>query len=144
MAAKVTIVDISKDTAAPASGGSALALTLGTGAITDDQLMFGVHTGDYSWVQAIKPGTAYRNLILQGGGGNVGIGTSSPSTTLHVAGPVRMQSYTVGTLPSASGSGAGARAFVTDALVPVFGSTVANGGAAFTPVYSDGTNWKVG
>jgi hypothetical protein len=26
----------------------------------------------------------------------------------------------------------------------VFGSTVATGGAVATPVYSDGTNWKVG
>ena len=52
--------------------------------------------------------------------------------------------YTVATLPSAVTSGAGARTFVTNALAPVFGSTVAGGGAVFTPVYSDGTNWKVG
>ena len=32
-------------------------------------------------------------------------------------------------LPSAATAGAGARAFVTDALAPVFGSTVAGGGA---------------
>jgi len=52
--------------------------------------------------------------------------------------------YTVATLPSASTSGIGARAFVSDALLPTFGSTVAAGGAVKTPVYSDGTNWKVG
>jgi hypothetical protein len=52
--------------------------------------------------------------------------------------------YTVATLPSAATSGAGARAFATDALGPTFGSTVVGGGAVFTPVYSDGTNWKVG
>ena len=52
--------------------------------------------------------------------------------------------YTVATLPSAVTSGAGARTFVTNALTPTFGSTVAGGGAVFTPVYSDGTNWKVG
>lgn len=52
--------------------------------------------------------------------------------------------YTVATLPSAATSGAGSRTFVTDALAPVFGATVAGGGAVFTPVYSDGTNWKVG
>jgi hypothetical protein len=53
-------------------------------------------------------------------------------------------SYTVATLPSAATSGAGARTFVTNALTPTFGSTVVGGGAVFTPVYSDGTNWKVG
>ena len=52
--------------------------------------------------------------------------------------------YTVVTLPSAATSGIGARAFVSDALAPVFGSTVATGGSVKTPVYSDGTNWKVG
>jgi hypothetical protein len=52
--------------------------------------------------------------------------------------------YTVVTLPSAATSGLGARAFVSDALAPVFGSTVTTGGAVKTPVYSDGTNWKVG
>jgi len=52
--------------------------------------------------------------------------------------------YTVATLPSAATSGVGARAFVSDALTPTFGSTVVTGGAVKTPVYSDGTNWKVG
>ena len=55
-----------------------------------------------------------------------------------------LTNYTVATLPSAVTSGKGARSFVTDALAPVFGSTVAAGGAVATPVYSDGTNWKVG
>jgi hypothetical protein len=52
--------------------------------------------------------------------------------------------YTVATLPSATTSGVGARSFVSDALAPVFGSTVVTGGAVKTPVYSDGTDWKVG
>lgn len=52
--------------------------------------------------------------------------------------------YTVSTLPSAVTSGKGARAFVTDALTPTFGATVVTGGAVAVPVYSDGTNWKVG
>ena len=55
-----------------------------------------------------------------------------------------LTNYTVATLPSAVTSGKGSRSFVTDALAPVFGSTVATGGAVATPVYSDGTNWKVG
>ena len=52
--------------------------------------------------------------------------------------------YTVSTLPSASASGVGYRAFVTDATVTTFASTVAGGGANKVPVYSDGTNWKIG
>ena len=55
-----------------------------------------------------------------------------------------LTNYTVATLPSAATSGTGARSFVTDALLPTFGSTVTAGGAVAVPVYSDGTNWKVG
>ena len=55
-----------------------------------------------------------------------------------------LTNYTVATLPSAATSGKGARSFVTDALAPTFGATVVTGGAVATPVYSDGTNWKVG
>jgi hypothetical protein len=52
--------------------------------------------------------------------------------------------YTVATLPSAVTSGVGARAFVSDANATTFASTVAGGGANKVPVYSDGTNWKIG
>jgi len=55
-----------------------------------------------------------------------------------------LTNYTVASLPFASVAGKGARAFVTDALAPVFGATVVTGGAVATPVYSDGINWKVG
>lgn len=36
------------------------------------------------------------------------------------------------------------RAFVTDALAPAFAAIVVGGGAVSIPVYSDGTNWRVG
>jgi hypothetical protein len=63
---------------------------------------------------------------------------------LQAASNIKLNVYTVSTLPSAVTSGAGTLAFVTDALLPTFGSTVAGGGAVNVPVYSDGTNWKVG
>jgi hypothetical protein len=52
--------------------------------------------------------------------------------------------FTVNNLPSAVDSGVGARAFVTDSSVTTFGTAVASGGANKVPVYSDGTNWRVG
>jgi hypothetical protein len=57
---------------------------------------------------------------------------------------INLTVYTVATLPSASAYGKGTKAFVSDALSPTYGATVASGGAVATPVYSDGTNWKVG
>ncbi len=69
----------------------------------------------------------------------------SLTTQFMVSGVVPpLINYTVATLPSAVASGKGARSFVTDALGPAFGVTVAAGGAIAVPVYSDGTNWKVG
>lgn len=89
-------------------------------------------------------GTPVASITMLGQSANVGIQQTAPTTTLHVNGPIRCASYTVATLPSASSVGNGARAFVTDALAPVFQATVAGGGAVYTPVYSDGTAWKVG
>jgi hypothetical protein len=47
-------------------------------------------------------------------------------------------------LPNASDAGAGTRAYVTDSITATFGATIAGGGANAVPVYSDGTDWKVG
>jgi hypothetical protein len=52
--------------------------------------------------------------------------------------------YTVATLPSAVSSGAGTRAFVSDANSTTFASTVVGGGSNIVPVYSNGTVWKIG
>ena len=57
---------------------------------------------------------------------------------------VRTTSVTVATLPAAGTAGAGARAFVSDANATTFASVVAGGGANGVPVYSDGTNWRIG
>lgn len=54
---------------------------------------------------------------------------------------------TVASLGSAATAGGGAVAMVTDSnqtLAAGIGSTVANGGANITPVFSDGTNWIIG
>lgn len=53
-------------------------------------------------------------------------------------------STVVGSLPAASAANKGTRTFVTDGLAPVFAAIVAGAGAVFTPVYSDGTNWRCG
>jgi hypothetical protein len=47
-------------------------------------LEVGIVDGSYSWIQAVKPGVATRNLVIQPGGGNVGIGTTNPLSVLQV------------------------------------------------------------
>ena len=73
--------------------------------------------------------------------GNVGIGLTSPTGKLDVAGTIKTLGYTVATLPTGV---VGARAYVTDALAPTFGATVVTGGAVTIPVFYNGTNWIVG
>ncbi|MEZ5895363.1 MAG: DUF2793 domain-containing protein [Parvularculaceae bacterium] len=62
--------------------------------------------------------------------GDVGIGVTAPKTKLDVDGAIRCKSYAAAALPSASASGAGAIAFVSDE----------SGGAVLA--FSDGANWR--
>lgn len=63
------------------------------------------------------------------------------------AATVKTAAYAVSALPSASSLGSGARAMVSNGSVVAagnFGNVVAGGGANIVPVYSDGTNWRIG
>lgn len=73
---------------AQAGGGSngIFQITTGTGANTDNMMQFGFVDGSYGWIQSLKPGTAFYSLALNPGGGNVGIGTVSPTSKLQVVG----------------------------------------------------------
>jgi hypothetical protein len=62
----------------------------------------------------------------------------------HKARYFKNETRTVATLATAASAGAGAKAFVTDANATTFASIVAAGGANGVPVYSDGTNWRIG
>lgn len=88
-------------TSAAYTGGTAgiFSLSTGTGASTDERLQVGIVDGSsgYSWLQAIKAGTTLRNLVLQPGGGNVGIGTTTPPQPLTIqndAADLRLQAKT--------------------------------------------------
>ena len=51
---------------------------------------------------------------------------------------------TVSQLPLTSSVLPGNRRFVIDATVTTFASIVVGGGSNSVPVYSDGTNWRIG
>jgi hypothetical protein len=79
--------------------------TTGTGANVDEKLQIGVVDGSHSWIQALKPGTSVRNLALNPGGGNVGIGTVGPTAKLDVKGDVKISA---GAMRGDIGPGGGA------------------------------------
>jgi hypothetical protein len=56
----------------------------------------------------------------------------------------KLRVYTVATLPAPAVAGAGATAYVSNALAPAWGVAVAGGGAVGVPVYCDGAAWYAG
>ena len=46
-------------------------------------------TGDYAWIQSVKPGSDVKSLAINPNGGNVGIGDTTPSYKLDVNGTIR-------------------------------------------------------
>lgn len=66
-----------------------------------------------------------------------------PQSKLSVP-TVLSKGYTVATLPTATTTLLGARAFVTDASSPTFGAALTGGGSLVTPVYCNGGLWLVG
>lgn len=68
------------------------------------------------------------------------ISVSGAYKTLAYAQPTTV---TVASLPAVASS-TGLRQMVSDADATTFNSIVAGGGANIVPVYSDGTNWRIG
>lgn len=69
---------------------------------------------------------------------------STAFTSLTVSSYVKVSAVAVSALPSAATAGNGARATVSDATATTFNSVVAGGGSNSVPVFSDGTNWRIG
>ena len=89
-------------------------------------------------------GSFIKHVVIRNDG-NVGVGNATPAAKLAVEGTIAHKVYTVATLPSASP--AGQRAFVSDSSYSVsdaHGLVTVGSGSNFCPMYSDGTNWRVG
>jgi len=138
-------------------------ITLTTGVvITSGAAGVGVLTinndGNSRWVYngaefivagAIRPSTTNaRTLGTSGQRWSTVFGVAGDfSGNLTASGTVRLGTFTVGTLPSASAN-TRALAFVTDSNLAYnstnLGATVTAGGSTLVPVFSNGTNWVIG
>ena len=96
--------------------------------------------GSYSGLGAPISQTGSNYVVLSDGAGNVrGYFDASGHAIFNAT--TRTAGYTVATLPTGV---TGMRAYVTNALTPVWGSTVVAGGAVTVPVFYNGSNWIVG
>ena len=95
------------------------------------------------------------NLIIHGGGTLTSISALNDANNAYnpllinasVIAPntyIRRKTYTSANIPTASSAGVGAVAFVTDATVSTFYSIYIGGGTISVPVFSDGTDWRIG
>lgn len=113
-----------------------------------NETLSGVYIGFNCGLNASQKANAFNQIVIGqqawGDRDNQVVlgGTGIAETVLR--GVTRHTTYTVATLPSAATMGAGARAFATDATATTFASIVAGGGPNSVPVYSDGTNWRIG
>lgn len=73
----------------------------------NNQLIVGYNTtSNYGNIQALTQGVGYRSLALNGSGGNVGIGTSTPDMKLSVSGTLGVGMYSSSDASLEIGSGA--------------------------------------
>jgi hypothetical protein len=103
--------------------------------------------GAYGWNTGTNlHSTTNGGLNIRNGANTVLVSTDA-SGNLTASGTVRLGTFTVGTLPSASAN-TRARAFVTDSNQTFnsanLGATVTAGGLTLVPVFSNGTNWVIG
>ena len=104
-------------------------------------------------ITTTRAGAASTVVINRGGGGlnEITSSTGSDSTgdinllNLNVTGITQQATFTVATLPVATVQGR--RAFASDATHALdnhHNQIVVGGSTNFVPVFSDGTNWRIG
>jgi len=106
------------------------------GNITGNNLVINRISSDDSTFVTVEDGL---NVV-----GDIDLSGNITGGNVSTAGVVKTGSFVTGTIPTAAGVGAGARAFVTDATSVTFGNLYVGGAANAMPVWSDGAAWYVG
>ena len=146
----------SADGSRQAGSGSNLNITAGSAGYNDGNAALGNYGGDVILTAGDSSdedggGRIFFNSGVDNAGtpGDYSFGTirSTPLTYKEAIAALAFTPVTLTTLGAASAVGAGARAFVTNGNLEAtgnFGAIISDGGANTVPVFSDGTNWRIG
>lgn len=116
----------------------------GTGSTTGGQIRF-YSAADYdTTTNYYELRAESANLELVQNNSDTIFTFNETTDALEMSKPFKDFGTVVASLPNAATVGAGARAFITDATATTFASIVSGGGANSVPVYSDGTDWRIG
>jgi hypothetical protein len=98
-----------------------------------------------TWNIDVDTGNSLRVFYQNAAGAtNVLISASATTNVVTFSNVIKTTATVFASLPTAATAGAGARSFITDSTAATFGTVAAGGGANAVPVWSDGTNWKIG
>lgn len=101
-------------------------------------------SGYVSWTDANQDGTR-DTAFKRAASGIIELNTGTTASYAHL---VLFTNRTVGvtfaSLPGVASVSVGGRAMITNSTTATFNATAAGGGANVVPVFSDGTQWKVG
>lgn len=113
-----------------------------------DQVLGSIFIGNNSGTNALQKHDAVNSIAIGQGtyssrDNQVVLGNADVQETV-LRGVVKNTLFLVAELPAADAAGVGARAFVTDALLADFNTVLEGGGVVPTPVFSDGSAWRIG
>ncbi len=105
----------------------------------------GVVANTYRFSSDIQNGVASDVALMRSATNTIDVVATATGNYAHI---VMFTNRTVpcafASLPSATSVSAGGRALITNGAAATFNTTAAGGGANVVPVFSDGTQWKVG
>lgn len=120
-------------------GASTVTFTSNTFGNTEFQVLGGAGS---SWLTVASNGSGSPVLASNGAAADINVRIAPKGAGLVVAGsPIRLQNYTVASLPACAAGTAYSFAAVSDATAPTYNAALVGGGAVRVPVFCDGTSW---
>jgi hypothetical protein len=125
------------------SGVSSSGIAISDGAANRTVLFMGVNTASYSYIQSNQDNVSSRPLVLNGSGGNVGIGLSNPTAALHLSSTGRVFQWSGATTGIQYFDGANTGANLVWGMEGSAGGILYSGSSPYSAVFGNENNYPV-